>query len=51
MNILTIIIIVVVLLLIAGLFAYLVRIVPQATSYVVERLVHIIPHGIREFMC
>ena len=38
MNILTIIIIVVVLLLIAGLFAYLVRIVPQATSYVVERL-------------
>ena len=38
MNILTIIIIVVVLLLIAGLFAYLVRIVPQATSYVVVRL-------------
>lgn len=38
MNILTIIIIVVVLLLIAGLFAYLVRIVPQATSYFVERL-------------
>ena len=38
MNILTIISIVVVLLLIAGLFAYLVRIVPQATSYVVERL-------------
>lgn len=38
MNILTIIIIVVVLLLIAGLFAYLVRIVSQATSYVVERL-------------
>lgn len=38
MNILTIVIIVVVLLLVAALFAYLVRIVPQATSYVVERL-------------
>ena len=38
MNIFTIIILVVVALIVIGLFAYLVRIVPQAKAFVIERL-------------